>query len=227
MKELGEDPRDFDKLRESLRRTFRPQDGFEEMLINDMTEIRWRRQRLLRAESGIRASQKQQFEIDREWRVASRGKGVHAEAERVLIGRYGVSALADSPYKFLQILEILKVLRFSVEAEGFQEGGLNFLNAVYGPNPGLAAVLLKAEFETCRKQQYTEDATVQKTNRDSFLKELDAEIASFGKLALLSLERDAKLTEPMKYAKLLPSQEDLDKIMPYEAALERQFKEKL
>ena len=91
----------------------------------------------------------------------------------------------------------------------------------------MAAVLLKAEFETCRKQQYTEDATVHKTNRDSFLKELDAEIASFGKLALLSLERDAKLTEPMKYAKLLPSQEDVDKIMPYEAALERQFKEKL
>jgi hypothetical protein len=36
MKELGENPADFDKLRDSLGRAFAPRDGFEQMLVEDM-----------------------------------------------------------------------------------------------------------------------------------------------------------------------------------------------
>jgi len=45
--ELGEEPAAFEKLRESLRRPFGPRDGFEQRLVEDMAEIRWRRQRLM------------------------------------------------------------------------------------------------------------------------------------------------------------------------------------
>src|SRR5208282_3611372 len=51
MKALGEDPDAFLDLRQALHDAFSPEDGFEEMLVADMAEIRWRRQRLVRAES--------------------------------------------------------------------------------------------------------------------------------------------------------------------------------
>jgi hypothetical protein len=63
MKELGEDPAAFEQLSESLRQAFGPQDGFEEMLVEDMAEIRWRRERLMRAEAGMLASKKRAFKI--------------------------------------------------------------------------------------------------------------------------------------------------------------------
>ena len=62
MKELGEDPAEFEKLRESLRCTFQPQDGFEEMLVEDMIVTRWRLGRARRAEMGILAVQ--QFRLE-------------------------------------------------------------------------------------------------------------------------------------------------------------------
>jgi len=80
MQELGEEAAAFEEVRESLLRTFRPADGFEQMLVEDMAEIRWRRQRLMRAEAGIVASQKRKFEIEREWKVANYGKGLGALA---------------------------------------------------------------------------------------------------------------------------------------------------
>jgi hypothetical protein len=48
MKELGENPAEFNKLRKFLRRALAPRDEFEEMLVEDMAELRWRRRRLLR-----------------------------------------------------------------------------------------------------------------------------------------------------------------------------------
>ena len=66
MKELGEDYAAFEELHESLCRAFDPWKGFEQMLVEDMAEIRWRRQRLMRAEAGILATQKRKFEIERE-----------------------------------------------------------------------------------------------------------------------------------------------------------------
>lgn len=53
MKELGENPADFARLRASLRQAFKPQDGFEEMLVEDMIATHWRLGRARRAEMVI------------------------------------------------------------------------------------------------------------------------------------------------------------------------------
>ena len=227
MKELGENPADFEKLRDSLCRAFQPRDAFEEMLVEDMVELRWRRLRLLRAEAGIVASKKRKFEFDHEWNLASRGKGAKAALERVMVGEFGLSGLADSPNKYLQILESLKDLRELVQMAGFEEDGLQILELVYGGKPGIAAVTLKASFESYRKQQEAGDADALNMGRELFMEKLDAEIEAFQRLARLTEENNERLTEPMKDAQLLPCQEDLEKIMRYEAALERQFERKL
>ncbi len=73
-RQLGEDPADFQALVDSLRGTFRPEDGFEEMLVEDMAVCRWRLNRLLRAESAIQVWDKHRFEFDRKRKDALNGE---------------------------------------------------------------------------------------------------------------------------------------------------------
>ena len=227
MKELGENPADFEELRNFLRRALAPRDEFEQMLVEDMAALRWRRQRLLRAEAGIVASQKRRFELDHEWGLASRGKGTWGALEWAMTKQVGYMGLGDSPEKYSLILDSLKHLRALVETEGFVASGLVFLVGVYGKTPGLEGALLRKKFEEFQKEQEAGDGALQKGHRAWFVKELDPEIESFERLAQLNQERDERLTEPMKDAQLLPGQQDLEKIMRYEAALERQFERKL
>ena len=121
MKELGEDPAAFEQLRESLCRAFGPWGGFEQMLVEDMAEIRWRRQRLMRAEAGILATQKRKFEIGRQWKVADYGKGFGAFSNDMLSAELGLAGLSPSSENFADITRSLRALKYSVETWGFKE----------------------------------------------------------------------------------------------------------
>ena len=227
MKELGENPADFEELRNFLHRALAPRDEFEQMLVEDMAELRWRRWRLLRAEAGIVASQKRRFELDHEWRLASRGKGAGARLEDEATRKVGLIGQDDCPGKYYEILGELKTVRALVQREGFVAKGLEVLHAVYGETPALNGMVLQYYFLTYQKEQEGGDGALQERNRGWFVERLNPEIESFERLAQLNQERDERLTEPMKDAQLLLGQQDLEKIMRYEAALERQLERKL
>jgi hypothetical protein len=230
MKELGEDPAAFEQLRESLCRAFDPRDGFEHLLVEDMAEIRWRRQRLMRAEAGILATQKRKFEIDREWNVADYGKGIGGITNDMLSADMGLAGLNASSSNFAEIISILQALKNSVETGGFKEEHSNFLRAVYGEKANSTGRYLSSLFKKgCEeaKDESGESSGTAETTRQLFLETLAQEIAPFSKLAELRYARDVEVTEPLKDSHIIPSQEDMDKIMRYEAALERQFERKV
>jgi hypothetical protein len=227
MKALGEDPAEYEELRNFLKSALAPRDDFEQMLVDDMAELRWRRGRLLRGEAGIIATQRQKFEIDREWKLASRGKGAADSLAGDTAENVGLTARNDCRAKYFEIVGELTTLRATIEKEGFTANGFKFLQTVYGKTPGPIGFLLQHYFSSHIKEREGGDTALQENNRRRFLERLDPEIESFKKLAQLEQERDGPLTEPMKDAQLLPSQQDLEKIMRYEAALERQFERKL
>jgi len=230
MKELGEDPAVFEQLSESLRQAFCPQDGFEQMLVEDMAEIRWRRQRLMRAEAGILASKKREFSIQRKWKEASYGKISNGEAKDIPYPNMGLVSLGPSAENIAEIIDLLENVKRSVETEGFVEEDSWPLKTVYGEKPGYTGRYLMDLFDSAPKWvkedsvRYSEKVEVA---RRPLLKALTREIASFRKLAELHNARDVKVTEGLMDSQLIPSQEDLRKIMEYEAALERQFERKL
>ena len=230
MKELGEDPAAFEQLSESLRQALCPQDGFEQMLVEDMAEIRWRRQRLMRAEAGMLASQRREFEIERQWKVADYGKGLAGAANDMISKDMGLEALRPSGENFAQIIDFLEVLAHSVETEGFREGDSRMLTVVYGKTPSYTGGYLSVLFDRGRegaKDESAKDCEKVERSRRLFLETLARESASFRKLAELHYAKDVEVTEPLMDSHLIPSQEDLSKIMDYEAALERQFERKL
>jgi len=230
MKELGEDPAEFEQLRESLRHALCPQDGFEQMLVEDMAEIRWRRQRLMRAEAGILASKRREFEIEREWKVANYGKGLAGVANDMLSKDMGLAALHPSDENLNQITECLEVLEHLVETEGFRDEDAWMLKAVYGEKPSYTGRYLTGMFNRSRegaKDENGKDSGEVEGTRRVFLETLNREITSFRKLAELHHAKEVEVTEPLVDSQLIPTQEDLKKIMDYESALERQFERKL
>ncbi len=230
MKELGEDPAAFEQLSESLRQALCPRDGFEQMLVEDMAEIRWRRQRLMRAEAGMLATQRRAFELEREWKVADYGKGLAGVANDMISKDMGQAALRPSGENFAQIIDFLEGLAHSVETQGFREEDSQILTVVYGKTPSYTGRYLTSMFNRGRdgaKDESGKDCGDVETTRRVFLETLTREIASFRKLAELHHAKDVEVTEPLMDSHLIPSQEDLGKIMDYEAALEKQFERKL
>lgn len=181
------------------------------MLVDDMAEIRWRRMRLLRAEAGLQASRKRRFELNRQWAQASASRVEAASlTERWQLAQGGLSALSGSSSRFDATLEMLKGLRASVELYGFGEEDRGLLEVIYGSEPGITGMVLKADFEHYMKAEDTAQPAEQKAHRESFLRKIDEEIESFQKRGSLTLQRDVEVTEPMKDAQLLPRQKDLE-----------------
>ena len=129
-----------------------------------------------------------------------------------------------------QIIDLLEALKHSVEIEYFDKEDSRPLELVYGENPGYMGKYLAELFYSA--MQWVKDETVKYSEkiempRRLILQTLTREIASFRKLGKLYDARDVKVTQPLIDSQLIPSQDDLRKIMDYEAGLERQFERKL
>jgi hypothetical protein len=227
MKELGESPEEYERQREALYQAFGPQDGFEEMLVEDMARLRWRWRRLMRAESGLVACKKRQYEIDREIEKFGRGGVREAALAVAAVGNLGYAGLPDSVEKYEHILGALLNLRQAVSTGGFDQKHEPYLELVYGKWGSLAGFDLKVNYEACRKRVESGESWDEASGRASFLADLDREIAAYEKVRELCRARDLKTTQAMKDAQLLPQAKDLDMILRYESGLERQFRRKL
>lgn len=228
MKELRENPAEFEKLRQSLVRAFRPEDEFQSVLVDDMAGIRWRLARLRRAEAGILAAQRQEFRLDHELREARQRAGAGADAVlKTLVQRlYGLGGSADSSIDCEEVVGVLRLIRITVELGRFREDR-NLVNLVYGKEKGLEACVVVDLFEKCCAHPASGRSEKQDAERRRLLEKLDAHIEHFQKLGQLFAARDSEVTPCREEAQLMPKQEDLDKVVRYETHLERQFERKL
>src|ERR1019366_3222034 len=121
-----------------------------------------------------------------------------------------------------EITKFLEVLEHLVETEGFREEDSWMLKVVYGEKPSYTGRYLtgmfKRSWEGAKVESGKDPGEVESTRR-VFLESLGREITSFRKLAELHHAKDVAVTEPLMDSQLIPSQEDLRKIMDYEAAL--------
>lgn len=171
MKELGEDPAEFEKLRQSWRDALRPRDGFEEKLVEEMAANRWRLARLHRAETGILAVQ----QINLESKVKARSVHRGLSYDNLLIRCQGLTGVSESQEKYAEILRVLISLAEKVEKEGFCPAGLELLEMVYGSSPGVTGVGLISQYKTQLERQKARSQTQNddeesKAAREQFLR---------------------------------------------------------
>jgi hypothetical protein len=229
MKELGEDPEELEKLRQTLWGALCPQDAFEEMLVGEMAVNRFRLGRLQRAEAGILALQKMRVEHKIRHTLPQSQPGY----DNLSITTSGLASVSDSPEKYLQILDLLHSVHAKVEKEGFSTQGLRLLETVYGKfSPGVTGSGLLAKYKAGLEGQNPDANTADDVKgaaaRRSFLDTLLRDIETFTFQAeALRRAQTMPLPQPALDSLMLLPQDELEKIMRYEAHLERQFQWKL
>ena len=176
MRELGEDPAEFEALRQSLRKAIRPRDGFEEILVDEMAVNRWRLARLGRAETGMLAKEREMAKI----RIRNPLIQRNALTNNLIMGCWGLAGVADSRQKYEQILDLLASLDSKVQKEGFTPEGLKLLRTVYGESPSLSGASLIRQFDA-QLQSLKHMATITDSERQEgdAIKERQAALAKF------------------------------------------------
>ena len=215
--ELDEDEAEYRRFCRRYREAFQVRDEVEGLLVQDMANTRWRlEKRLLRAESGCLAWQRQKFENEHRRKRASEGMDMRAVCEQMVVQPCGYSALSESEAKYELILVMLRAVRVEVEQEGYTEMGAQCLQTVYGQQPGVTKKAFLLEHRALKLDPSFPEA-VQKYARQRFLSNLQAEVENFRTLRdclreergpLFEMERDAQLMLPEKAAKIVAAEEN-------------------
>lgn len=227
MKALGENFSDFAELLASLREAFNPQDGHEEALVGDMAQIRWRLIRVDRAESGLLASRKQAFRIDREWKahLARRARADTFQIDANLLkGEFNSPDCAD---KYSSILRTLKYLRDVHLLEGFKKDHSKTFELIFGVDASCCGNELISTYLICSQDFENEPAETQSFRSEFFLKALEEEIKYCEREFELYRQREVEVTEEMSDAQMLPSVEELDRVLRYKGFYENLLDRKL
>ncbi len=227
MNALGENFSDFAQLLASLRAAFNPQDGHEQALVADMAQIRWKLIRLDRAESGLQASRKQAFRVEREWN-SHLARRARADAFQIpasaIKGQFNSPDCAD---KYASILARLKFVRDLHALLGFKKDYLKTFELIFGVDASCLANELIATYLACRKYFDKQSPATQALSTETFSKALEEEIKYWEKEFELYRQRQVEVREQMSDAQMLPSVEELDRFLRYKGFYENLLDRKL
>jgi hypothetical protein len=229
---LGEDRQEWLDLRIQIFRRLQPRDVFESQLAEAIVENRWRRLRVRQSEEGMLAARRLQFERDYGSKRTGEGRSPESAGEAAQAQKDGLVSLPHSTLKFSFVLQCLQAARHAVETEGFGESGWKRLEAVYGPNPGLAGAALLANYRECQKPASDPGASrpgseEQNNEKQAFLGRLDTEISCFEQLRELHHVSSDRIAEAHLDSLSVLPREDLGHILEYETFLDRQLERQL
>jgi len=223
LKELGEDPAEFERLRESLHSSLRPEDDFEALLVDDMAELRWRLMRLGRAQAAHLAQRRWKYDLE-----DAKGHllryATPEDATNVL--QRSLIASPDCCYKFQSIVATLVAFQDAIRSKGFEEDLEDRLKSVYGDNQCWIGLKLIKAYRSLRDSHEQMAPGDFDRKRQAFLDDVDDEIAYFRKRLELYIEGDAAIAECRRVETFLPSEGDIVRAVRYETTLERRLERK-
>jgi len=217
---LGENRKEFDRLRLDLFHDYEPADRVEAEFVEDMVEKRWELQRLMRFYSSKLVAVRRQTEVERQRRLATEVREVEGSVLKSYMFEHGVASLPDSKYKFERTVIYLIALRAEVEQKGFTEWGTGGLRLLFGESPSLAATELVFDYETGRKAEAEGNESERQAARQSFLSHASNEIESYRKMYALYREKEIEIPADTRDAGLLPDRKELKNFLRAQRSLE-------
>ena len=243
MRALGEDPAQFADRLESLLSSFQPQDGYEELSVTDMAKLHWRVGRMERGEAAFLASRLQALRRDREWKAhlarrarlnAFRDYTPARKLRDILAGKADPNGVhysglepegdvnsPESPEKYASILGTLRTVRGLFLDKGFKGIRATALEIVLGHGANCLGSDLISSYQACAQDFDQQPDETRECRRQHFLDALDREIRYFEEEFQLYLGREVEVSPEMAEAELLPSTENVERIVRYETHLER------
>ena len=228
-----EDPRELESLLEALWEDLKPEGALEEFLVDRIASCQWRLRRAQRAETGeIRRSADSAVIEVIDSTVDQYDLAVQKEAMSFVPGSSGTAReLARTTLGIARIKSILDSMRDGMEDEGtLAMEQLQQAFDIYGRRKGsFAADLMLASISTGGLQSNDEEPDAGRDRRSSekckgaLLALIDTELARLKIEAELVVEREKLEWDAAVLARHLPGEEILEKILRYEAAIDRQM----
>ena len=129
MRALGEDPAQFDALKQELRDSFGPGDAFLEKQVDDLARLYWRRDRLERSQTGLMRRALLALE-EREHRRRKEIEGANFGPGQAINSTLGVPS--DPAARLRLLLSFLGLIRVQVHARSFLVWQAAALQGFYG-----------------------------------------------------------------------------------------------
>jgi len=225
----GESQADFDSLLSGLRDDLRPEGTLEEIFVDKLASLIWRYRRLLMAEGAEIRKGTEFFHLEETKRLEEEeARVVNSEGD----DRAGMLLKISNPYILQRCVSLLRTLESMIEESGFHPSlDMRILGRVFGEfaSSGGRHHVLFFYFQ-CSQDADLPDEERQKKGRPSpaecranFLQELKRQIALLEAYGETNLEFEASKKKLDTIARNVPDSPQLDRLLRYEASLERAF----
>jgi hypothetical protein len=141
MRALGDDPQEFENLKQGLMSAFGPGDTLWEKQIDDLTWLYWRRDRLERAEAGLKRRALQAIE-DWQHRRQQEMARVTFDAFQHEMLDVGLSESTDRGVTLRRTLSFLELVREEVKQRTFRVRQYAVLESLYSGTTGWQQALI-------------------------------------------------------------------------------------
>ena len=233
----GESRPDYESLLDGLRESFQPVGSLEEILVEKLAALLWRHRRLINAEGAEIRNKREFLEWDRNreqsMEAERQAREESTEAPGLLDINLGVNPKEglvwhiENPEILDRCLELLTKLREKVEAEGLSQSkeAESIFEKIYGPSdqehlretPHKEYAAWRSIAEGKQKGSAAEDSKKQA------LRAIASEIERLTQYKEKQLKIEIKRMEIEKLRQSVPDTPGLDRLMRYEASLERAF----
>jgi hypothetical protein len=224
----GEARGEYESLLNSLWEALGPEGGLEELLVEKLATISWRHRRLLVAE-GAEIRRNTEF-LEQDQRSKEHEEAEETAASSTLEYDGGLIRQIRNPDVLNHCLELLVELREGLETDGFdEERDTSILKKIYGDGGHLRETLHDSyalwfsTAETPEEERQREGYADPKQCKQNVLDEVDAEIKRLKQYRKTreSIESDRHKLEILRRS--VPESPGLDRLLRYEANLERSF----
>lgn len=219
---LAESKADYVTLLESLHESVEPVGGLEELLVENLAQIAWRKARVVRAEAAAIAKQTEFFRVDREAHLKEVSEGSMLALAQIS----GMARKRDNPYLLSKSIQRLEILGNVISDRGFEpktdEGILQTLYGESGKADGLY-LTYRVCAESAATAAQKEEGSAIEAEKKRIVQAIDHEINYLeGHIGDLEARETQEL--PLKEERLaIPKEKELERLMRYEAHLDRAF----
>jgi len=214
----GESQSEYDSLLDDLTKAITPVGKLEEVLVEILTTIIWRRRRLIQAEGA-----EIQRSIDlMDWQHQIRnGEGTRSIDFLSLIeSKPGLFWKTDNPFALKRCLHLLAELRDRIAENGFTEGDIEILRQLYGDAD-------QSNLSDNLHNEYLNWSKTASASEAGRLKEGHATPEQCKHYVLVAINREVRrLKEYLKVEvvrRVVPESSVLDRLLRYDVSLDRSF----
>ena len=162
MRALGEDPEQFEALREELRSAFGPGDALWERQIDDLAKLYWRRERVQRAQAGLKRRALQGVDDWQHRRQREMARVTFDASQHELLD-WNLPLPSDREVRLRETLSYLEVIREQVRQGVYRPRQQTVLESLYRGEEGWRSMLIHALlFRFCQAEELARNDPDQK-----------------------------------------------------------------